>query len=186
MRRRLLPICIGLILPQPIQAATYLVNPDGSGDFPTIQAALDAIDDGDSQISIIGCTFYRNAAPMGSAISLIDYGGYAIERSIIANGHGGQAINGLGVISCTNIHGNEGGDWIGGAAEWQGTNGNISADPLFCKPEDEDLHLQEDSPCAPFSPPNAGCDLIGALVVDCGTPIERTSWSSAKALFGRE
>lgn len=32
----------GLFGTPPAQAATYLVTPDGSGDFPTIQAALDA------------------------------------------------------------------------------------------------------------------------------------------------
>jgi hypothetical protein len=35
------------ILAVPAEATTYLVRPDGSGDFPTIQSALDAATDGD-------------------------------------------------------------------------------------------------------------------------------------------
>jgi len=41
---RLVAICL---LAAPVSATTYLVSPDGSGDFPTIQAAIDGAQDGD-------------------------------------------------------------------------------------------------------------------------------------------
>jgi hypothetical protein len=31
----------------PVSATTYLVTPDGTGDYPTIQLAVDAVVDGD-------------------------------------------------------------------------------------------------------------------------------------------
>jgi len=46
--RPLLSACAALLLADgPAAAATYVVNPDGTGDFPTIQAAVDATVDGD-------------------------------------------------------------------------------------------------------------------------------------------
>ena len=36
-----------LLLPVALRAETYVVHPDGSGDYPTIQAAIDAAVDGD-------------------------------------------------------------------------------------------------------------------------------------------
>ncbi len=39
------PLC--LIFTTPVLATTYLVQPDGTGDFPTIQAAVEAALDGD-------------------------------------------------------------------------------------------------------------------------------------------
>jgi hypothetical protein len=48
-----------------------------------------------------------------------------------------------------------------------GTNGNISLDPRFCDYESRDFHLAADSPCAPFTPPNPECGLIGAWPVGC-------------------
>lgn len=59
-----------------------------------------------------------------------------------------------------------------------GTDGNISADPLFCDPGN-DLELFEDSPCAGTG--EGGSDM-GALPVGCGTAsvgigaTEATSW----------
>jgi hypothetical protein len=44
----LLFVCsVLLFLPSFARAATYRVQPDGAGDFPTIQAAIDACRDGD-------------------------------------------------------------------------------------------------------------------------------------------
>ena len=39
--------CLVLFLVQPVSGATYLVKPDGMGDFPTIQDAIDAAVPGD-------------------------------------------------------------------------------------------------------------------------------------------
>jgi hypothetical protein len=50
---RITPVVLGLVLaswPVGSPAATYVVHPDGSGDFPTIQQALNAAVDGDDVV----------------------------------------------------------------------------------------------------------------------------------------
>jgi hypothetical protein len=98
-----------------------------------------------------------------------------LERSIIAFGSAGEAVHCAGdaatpVISCTDIHGNAGGDWTECIADQLGINGCFSADPLFCNVAAGDFTLAETSPCAPAHSP-AGCGLIGAQQVGCVTPI---------------
>ncbi len=57
-------------------------------------------------------------------------------------------------------------------------------DPVFCDATPEDYRLDETSPCAPFSEPDAECDLIGAWPIGCGgTPVTQDSWGGVKALF---
>lgn len=122
---------------------------------------------------IQGCTFYGNSATQGSGICLEELcSSMSVERTIIANGVDGAAYETLGAsqtpqFSCTDIFANAGGDWVGDIAPQYGINGNISEDPLICNPLGQDFHLQEDSPCAPFTPPNPNCDLIGAWSVGC-------------------
>jgi hypothetical protein len=58
---RITPIVLGLVLaswPAGSPASTYVVHPDGSGDFPTIQQALDAAVDGDDIVLTDG-TFHE-------------------------------------------------------------------------------------------------------------------------------
>jgi hypothetical protein len=72
----------------------------------------------------------------------------------------------LPTLSCCNIYGNSGGDWISYIASQADSNGNFSADPLFCDTTSGDFHLQSNSPCAPAN--NSCGELIGALPVACG------------------
>jgi hypothetical protein len=87
------------------------------------------------------------------------------------------------VLSCCDIYGNDGGDWVGCIADQYGVNGNICEDPLFCGDQnpDEPFTLRDDSPCAPAGNPE--CNLIGAWGVGCDTPVEGTSWGPIKAMF---
>jgi hypothetical protein len=86
------------------------------------------------------------------------------------------------IMSCCDIFGNQGGDWIGTFADQYGHNGNICADPLFCDPENDDLTLGGDSPCAAENNPE--CGQIGAWPVGCGpTPAVEATWGGIKALF---
>jgi predicted outer membrane repeat protein len=122
-------------------------------------------------ITISHSTFAKNAGSYGGSLSL----GFpiAIENSIFAVGTAGEAIRCEGqppVLSCTDIFGNAGGDWIGCIADQLGINGCLSADPLFCNAAAGDYTLAETSPCAPAHSPS-GCDLIGARPVACVTPI---------------
>lgn len=43
----LVPVCAWLAIPATSVATIYTVRPDGSGDFPTIQAAIDAAESDD-------------------------------------------------------------------------------------------------------------------------------------------
>ncbi len=147
---------------------------------------------GDGGIHLEGCTLVDNVCGPygGSAIALEDWGGLQVSNTIIAFGTGGPpvAYSAAGAVSfsCTDIYGNDAGDWVGPIAEYLGSNGNISLDPFFCNRSDGDFRLREDSPCAPFSPQNPSCDLAGALPVACpGTPVEWTSWGSIRARFMR-
>jgi hypothetical protein len=67
---------------------------------------------------------------------------------------------------------------------------NFESDPEFCgSPENGNLFLQSDSPCAPGNAPPpmtefCGPGGIGALPVGCGTsPVESTTWGSIKSLY---
>jgi hypothetical protein len=93
-----------------------------------------------------------------------------LDECIVAATVGGQAVDvgdGDALLSCCDLFGNVAGDWVGYVAPQFGINGNISEDPLFCDPEDENFRLEVGSPCAPFTPPNEECDLIGAWPVGC-------------------
>jgi FlgD Ig-like domain len=96
-----------------------------------------------------------------------------IHECLVAFSEGGELITPgpLGRLDfdleCCDIYGNAGGDWVGVIAEQYGIDGNISLDPLFCGLTGQDLHLQDTSPCSPYSPPNSECALIGALPVGC-------------------
>lgn len=125
---------------------------------------------------VSNCTMLLNAAPVGGGIA-IDYQHESIhvENTIIAHSTEGEAVfcvpEAIPSISCCDIYGNAGGDWIGLIQSQYGIDGNISEDPHFCgstwNPYVPWL-LHAASPCAPFSPPNTECDLIGAWPVGCG------------------
>lgn len=70
-------------------------------------------------------------------------------------------------LTCSDVYGNDGGDWVGCIGTQAGQQGNMCVDPLFCGPQynPELPHsLQPGSPCAP----GGECGLVGALAVGCG------------------
>ncbi|MCK4303606.1 MAG: right-handed parallel beta-helix repeat-containing protein, partial [Candidatus Eisenbacteria sp.] len=117
------------------------------------------------------CTFYGNSAIYGSGVFADFRHSLVLENTIIVFGVEGPAIlcddMASAALTCCNVYGNEGGDWVGGIAGQDGVYGNISEHPLFCDPAGGDYALQANSPCAPLSPPNEECDLIGAWPVSC-------------------
>jgi predicted outer membrane repeat protein len=150
-----------------ITNCTFLGNSAASaGPFPRAGAiALVA-----ASPRIRNCTFYWNWRGTGGAIMCSNSSEPTLEATVIAFSYG-AAMGPLSCIhdsnallTCCDIYGNEGGDWIGCIEEQLGTNGNISADPLFCDPENGDFHLRPESPCQPDS---SECGLIGAWPVGC-------------------
>lgn len=139
---------------------------------------------GDGHFTVLNCTFYANSAPSGGVISLEDWGGIHLENTILAGSLQGEAIHfsatGELSLSCCDLFGNAGGDWVGAVASQAGIAGNISEDPLFCDPGAPDFQLHDDSPCAAEN--NPACGQIGALGVGCGSsaPTART-WGGIKA-----
>jgi hypothetical protein len=138
------------------------------------------------------CTFVRNAAAFGNSVRVIRSSrssGFAqIHSTVAAYGIYGDAISAeesdAAILTCCNIFANFGGDWVGYIQDQLGTGGNISEDPLFCNLPVPDLTLASNSPCAPFSPPNHECDLIGALPVACDqSAVLPTTWGAIKTMY---
>lgn len=116
------------------------------------------------------CTLVDNSSMAGAGLFLIAGSRPRLENCLISHSGRGEAIlasegTSEPSLSCCNLFGNAGGDWIDHIEEQALVNGNISADPLFCDRDDIDLRLQPDSPCAPD---NNDCgELIGAVQVGC-------------------
>ncbi len=64
-----------------------------------------------------------------------------------------------------------------------GTNGNISADPLFCDVAAHDLRVDAASPNLPGNPANTCGTLIGCFGQGCDSPVEARSWGRIKAIY---
>ena len=148
---------------------------------------------------IHNCTFFANSAPTGSGIA--DFGGPLgcgnsdVRRCIIAYGIGGSGYfqstfcEWQDPLFCTNLYGNEGGDWVDSIAVRLGVDGNICEDPAFCNIDFEpyDLSLCDYSPCLPGNHPDGyDCGLIGALGEGCvcdPTSTKPSTWGAVKALY---
>ncbi len=139
-----------------------------------------------STTHVRNCTFWGNASPDGTVLA--GHQALVMENSIVAfstQGPGVASQEDYAELACCDIFGNAGGDWVGGIAGQCGVDGNICKDPLFCDPANGDFHLDAASPCAPFSPVNPECDLVGAWPVGCGgTQVTPTTWGGIKALYG--
>jgi hypothetical protein len=110
-----------------------------------------------------------------------------MSRTVVAfnRGNGVEIDNfnpGSLSIDCSDVFGNSDGNFVG-MADPTGTNGNQSADPLFCDLTTRDLTISTFSPCAPAHSPS-GCDLVGALPPSCSvTPAKRSTWGQLKARY---
>jgi len=113
-------------------------------------------------VHIENCTFCDNTAPLGAGLQCEQE--VVIANSIIAFNRPGEGIRtGPSIqISCSDIFGNEGGDWVGELADDRWILGNLCADPLFCGRPDHDYTIQADSPCN-----RQPCGFIGASPVGC-------------------
>jgi hypothetical protein len=136
----------------------------------------------DSSPTFRNCTISENSG-VGAGVAAFR-SQVTMEHSIVSGNHVGKAIHcaegPVPVLSCSDVFGNEGGDWVGCIADQANVNGNFSLAPLFCDAEAGDWSLTPDSPCAP--PGATGCGLVGALDVGC-TPVSiaPSTWARIKA-----
>lgn len=141
--------------------------------------------EGMSSPTVQGCTFFEN----GTGGSAFDAGGSAqiiVFHSIVANGYGGAAARvdlgstALVRLFCSNVYGNEGGDWVGPLANQDSLNGNLNVDPGFCNPSADDWSLSATSPSA-----SSACGRMGAFPVHCATPPPSTYyvWPDGSGVF---
>jgi predicted outer membrane repeat protein len=126
----------------------------------------------DASPHFIGCTLAYNDCPqVGSGVFCENNASPIFENCIIAFNGNSESFycmtGGQPTLTCCDVYGNLGGDWVGCIEDQIWINGNIWEDPLFCDPGTENYRLEDNSPCAPFSPPNAECDLIGAWPAGC-------------------
>ena len=136
------------------------------------------------------CTFHGNSAPDGGAVAWCrNFGAPSFLNSILAGSIAGTAIGcdggeGSPVLSCCDVYGNAGGDWVDCIAGMNGLAGNMSEDPQFCDPESGDFRLEEGSGC--LSENSGGCGLVGAFGEGvCTTSVEPQTWGRIKAGYRR-
>ena len=116
------------------------------------------------------CTVVDNyTAYYGAGVEVFQGQDNHIDHTIVAfnrNAEGIFTISGDIDITCSDVYGNEGGNYGGATADMTGPL-NISGDPLFCDAAGGDYYLNADSPV--LTPPDPSCgDIMGALGVRCG------------------
>lgn len=126
-----------------------------------------------AQLAVLRSTFCAGSAPQGGGLYVTHAALATLERTIIAFSTLGAAVSGsqapATALTCCDLHGNAGGDWVGGIAGQLGQYGNINLDPLFCDPVCDCFTLAQASPCAAENNPQ--CGQIGAYGLACEQPI---------------
>jgi hypothetical protein len=142
---------------------------------------------------ITNCTLYGNGQHSMFFYAMSEYpaAGVMILNSVIANGYHGWPYLSMDCwepwVTCTNVHGNTAGDWVGPLTGYEGRDGNFSACPSFCNALAGDFHLCDESPCLPGNHPDGyNCGVIGALGQGCScgpTASETTTWGAVKSRY---
>lgn len=120
----------------------------------------------DSAPRFFQCTFVNNSATVGACFYFISTKNYPrLENCIIAYSKNSVLIDGGEPnLICSNIYGNDSGNYVSSFESLDTANNNISQQPLFCDSL-TNFRLQSASPCAPAN--NACAELIGALDIGC-------------------
>jgi predicted outer membrane repeat protein len=141
-------------------ACSFVRNQAGAGGGAIFLATL-------SMGLVTGSLFVDNSSSDGAAVLNGIFSTTTLENSIVAFNRSGPPVTcesaDLPRLICTDLYGNESGDWVGCIAAQSSQDGNFSADPLFCDMAADDFALRSDSPCA-----TAGaCGLVGPFGVGC-------------------
>lgn len=118
-------------------------------------------------LTVQGCTIVANEAESGAGLQIGPYS-LSLDGLLIAFNEGAAVSseeNEAVVITCSDVYGNTGGDWIGPIATQAHAQGNLSIDPRLCDLPGEDYSLAANSPCLPA---NNDCGMqIGAWGEGC-------------------
>jgi hypothetical protein len=119
--------------------------------------------------TLTNCTIFENSASQGGGLYCTS-SSPVLQNCIVAFSPEGEAVHCPGAtddptLTCCDLYGNSGGDWIGCIADQAGINGNFSLDPLFCDTSAADFRLDHISPCTPEN--NECGSLIGSLGIGC-------------------
>jgi hypothetical protein len=126
------------------------------------------VGDSDS-CSFYECTVSHNIS-IGEPAAVINIDGTpgmtSLVRCIVSDNQNCRSlVRAPSSIDCTDIYGNTEGDWVDAISDFEGVDGNISADPQFCNAESGDYTLRQSSPCAAE---NSECgERIGAFDTGC-------------------
>ena len=118
-------------------------------------------------LSIVNSTLGGNSAGTGSGLMISGATDASVDHTTIADGVTGEAVYCSGAsidLTCSDVYGNDGGDYVGCLAGQGGVGGNFSSDPMFCDPASDDYRVSAASPCLDA----AGCGQVGALGSGCG------------------
>jgi hypothetical protein len=131
------------------------------------------------------CTIVDNSATEGAGGVHCHAGTGDIIECIIAfseSGYGVGATDGYAPsLECCDVYGNPAGEYDSVVGNQTGIDGNFSLDPEFCNWTLADYWLFDTSPCAYG---NNDCDhQVGALGVNCDSPVEEMSWGRVKAMW---
>jgi predicted outer membrane repeat protein len=125
----------------------------------------------DATLTLRNVTISGNSAQWGGGIFAHVSTALTLENTIVAFSARGEAVlcndpGSTATLTCCNVYGNAGGDYVGSIAGQGETNNNISEDPLFCDGSGDDYSLHSNSTCAEEN--NPLCGQIGSELVLCG------------------
>jgi predicted outer membrane repeat protein len=147
-----------------------------------------------TQVDVATSTLTGNSASvLGGGISTELSGPLIIKQTIVAFSALGEGVACTAsdnvTVSCSDIYGNAGGNWVGCLTDQLVSNENIEADPMFCDPGNDNYFVRTNSPCLPQY--NACGLLMGAHGSGCGpglsagSSVEPSSWGKVKARYRR-
>jgi hypothetical protein len=123
----------------------------------------------DTPLAINACTFAGNSGSSGTVIASSGFTPPVLNNCIIAFNTGltpVACVDATPSVGCTDIYGNDAGDWVGCIAGQAGLTGNFSEDPRFCNAASNNYAIHITSPCTAAN--SGGCGLVGAHNVGCG------------------